>query len=228
MRLIIVFFLLSCFASSSQEGSADIKLNQIGFYPAAKKIAVITAPATGDRFYILSSNGKDTVYRGPLSEARQSAYSSTKTRIADFSVLKKTGSYFVFVPGIGKSYEFRIAEHATHDLAVSVLKGFYFMRSNIPLEKKYAGKWARPAGHPDTLVQIHPSAVGDQRPAGTVISTPGGWYDAGDYNKYVVNSGISVATLLSAREDFPDYFNNIRTNIPESSDAVPDILNEAL
>ncbi|MFL5741552.1 MAG: glycoside hydrolase family 9 protein [Flavisolibacter sp.] len=228
MRWIFVFFILTSFASWSQEGSGDIKLNQIGFYPGTKKMAVTTAQASGDKFYILSSNEKDTVYRGTLSEKRQSAYSSTQTRIADFSDLRKTGNYFVFVPGIGKSYAFRIADHVTHDLAVSVLKGFYFMRSNIPLDKKYAGKWARPPGHPDTAVEIHPSAASEQRPAGTIISTPGGWYDAGDYNKYIVNSGISVGTLLSAWEDFPDYFKNIRTNIPESADAIPDILNEAL
>ncbi len=98
----------------------------------------------------------------------------------------------------------------------------------MPLEEKYAGKWHRSAGHPDTKVYVHPSAASDARPAGAVISTPGGWYDAGDYNKYIVNSGITMGTLLSAYEDFPDYFENLNTNIPESADQVPDILNEAI
>ena len=49
-----------------------------------------------------------------------------------------------------------------------------------------------------------------------------------DYNKYIVNSGITMGTLLSAYEDFPLYFDTLNTNIPESKDAVPDILNEAL
>ena len=61
-----------------------------------------------------------------------------------------------------------------------------------------------------------------------MISTPGGWYDAGDYNKYIVNSGITTGTLLSAYEDFPGYFNELYTNIPESGNDVPDILDEAL
>ncbi|MDQ6761970.1 MAG: glycoside hydrolase family 9 protein [Bacteroidota bacterium] len=98
----------------------------------------------------------------------------------------------------------------------------------MPLEEKYAGKWHRAAGHPDTKVFIHPSAASKKRPAGTIISTPGGWYDAGDYNKYVVNSGISTGTLLSAYEDFPSYFKALNTNIPESGNDVPDILDEAL
>ncbi|MEO7835861.1 MAG: glycoside hydrolase family 9 protein, partial [Ginsengibacter sp.] len=97
-----------------------------------------------------------------------------------------------------------------------------------PLEEKYAGKWHRSAGHPDTVVYIHSSAASKARPAGTVISTPGGWYDAGDYNKYNVNSGITMGTLLSAYEDFPYFFNHLKTNIPESNDAVPDILNEII
>jgi endoglucanase len=33
---------------------------------------------------------------------------------------------------------------------------------------------------------------------------------------------------LSAYEDFPTYFDNLRTNIPESGNSIPDILNEAL
>ncbi|MEJ7682861.1 MAG: glycoside hydrolase family 9 protein [Segetibacter sp.] len=80
----------------------------------------------------------------------------------------------------------------------------------------------------DTAVYIHPSAASKERPAGTKISTPGGWYDAGDYNKYIVNSGITMGTMLSAYEDFSKYFDTLKTNIPESNDAIPDLLNELI
>jgi len=108
------------------------------------------------------------------------------------------------------------------------LKGFYYIRASMPLTPSFAGKWHRSAGHPDTDVLIHPSAISEQRPGGTIISSPGGWYDAGDYNKYIVNSGITMGTLLSAYEDFIPYFETLKTNIPETSDRVPDILNEAV
>ena len=75
---------------------------------------------------------------------------------------------------------------------------------------------------------VHPSAADSSRVAGTVISSPRGWYDAGDYNKYVVNSGISTYTLLSLFEDFPDHMKTVKLNIPESGNNVPDVLNEAL
>jgi endoglucanase len=96
------------------------------------------------------------------------------------------------------------------------------------LEPKYAGKWQRGPGHPDTVVLIHPSVESKQHPAGAQISSPKGWYDAGDYNKYIVNSGITMSSLLSAYEDFPAYFNKLTTDIPESGDALPDLLNEIL
>lgn len=92
------------------------------------------------------------------------------------------------------------------ETAIAVLKGFYFQRVSTALEPPFAGKWSRPAGHPDTAVLIHEGAVSLGRIAGTAISTPGGWYDAGDYNKYIVNSGISMGTMLFAYEDFPVFF----------------------
>ncbi len=71
------------------------------------------------------------------------------------------------------------------------------------LPPQYAGKWSRAEGHPDNQVIVHPAAASPTRPAGTIISCPRGWYDAGDYNKYIVNSGITMGTLLSLYEDFP-------------------------
>ena len=86
----------------------------------------------------------------------------------------------------------------------------------------------RAAGHPDTAVYIHASAATTERPEGTIIASPLGWYDAGDYNKYIVNSGITVATLLSLYEDFPYESKAFHVNIPESGNTLPDVLDEAL
>ena len=227
--MIILFFVLSCFHNGfSQNLTEEIKVNQSGFYPNAPKIAVITGATAGSAFYITTSNLRDTVFSGTLGEEKQSAYSSTKTRIADFSSCKRGGNFEVCVPGLGHSYVFEISDHVNSSVAKAVLKGYYYQRASMPLDEKFAGRWHRSAGHPDTFVVIHPSAASKERPAGTVISTPGGWYDAGDYNKYVVNSGITMGTLLSAYEDFPGYFKNLHTNITETGNGVPDILNEII
>jgi endoglucanase len=227
----LFLFLLSIFISASafSQGTSDsIVLNQDGYYPHAPKIAVVKGNTTADMFYVINTTRKDTAYKDTLSPLMHSANSSTITRIADFSEFTKAGNYYIYIPDVGNSYTFSINKDANHAAAKAALKGFYYIRSNIPLEEQYAGKWHRPAGHPDTAVLVHSSAASPARPEGTVISTPGGWYDAGDYNKYIVNSGITMGTLLSAYEDFSAYFDTLKTNIPESKDKVPDILNEAI
>src|SRR6478752_6704397 len=227
----LLLFLLSVFVGAfafSQTTSDSIVLNQVGFYTHAPKIAVVKGNTTADLFYVINAQKKDTAYKDTLSLLMHSPNSSTITRIADFSEFTKNGNYYLYIPTAGNSYMFSIGKNANHAAAKEVLKGFYYIRSDMPLEEQYAGKWHRPAGHPDTAVLVHASAVSAARPEGTVISTPGGWYDAGDYNKYIVNSGITMGTLLSAYEDFAAYFDTLKTNIPVSSDKIPDILNEVI
>lgn len=219
-------FLLSIVVLFAQNTAENIRLNQIGFYPKAAKIAVLTGDIRANDFVVVKSGSDHIVFKGKLSAAKQSLNSSTITHIADFSALQQPGTYEVSIPGVGNSYRFLIKEKVLKGVAAGALKAYYYQRVSMPLEKEFAGKWARPAGHPDTIVFIHPSAASLERPAGTIIASPGGWYDAGDYNKYIVNSGISMGTLLSAYEDFSAYFKTLNTNIPESRDAVPDILNE--
>lgn len=223
LSVLLVFSTAVC----SQSNPENIQLNQEGFYPGAPKLAVVTNRFSPDTFYITSVNVKDTFFSGLLSEEKQSAYSSTKTRTADFTAFTRTGKYILVHAG-NHSYPFEIKNNILHQPAVAVLKGYYYQRASMPLAEKYAGKWHRSGFHPDDKVYIHPSAATSERPAGTVISSPGGWYDAGDYNKYIVNSGISMGTIFEAYEDFPAYFNQLKTTIPESGDNVPDILHEAI
>lgn len=229
MRLPII---LSCamlavfFTACAQQ--SGIALNQLGYYVNAPKKAVVLNNNAATGFYIINTATHDTAYKGELSPQQQSVYSSNRTNIADFSALQKPGNYQLYVTGAGASYTFSIGNSPLHNVSKALLKGYYYQRVSMPLDEQFAGKWHRAAGHPDTAVLIHPSAATDKRPAGTVISTPGGWYDAGDYNKYIVNSGISTGTLLSAYEDFKNYFDTLQTNIPESGNNLPDILDEVL
>ena len=205
-----------------------IRMSQIGFLPGAPKVAVVVG-ATGSTFAIVGAERGDTVLRGTLSAPKPWALSGEEdVRRADFSRLVRPGRYRLVVPGIAAPAPFEIGTTPLRALAAATLKGFYYQRTAIPLEARYAGRWARAAGHPDTLVLVHPSAASASRPAGTRISSPLGWYDAGDYNKYVVNSGISTYTLLLVAEQYPRYSAALRTGIPESGNALPDVLDEAL
>ena len=215
--------------SPAQKISDPIKLNQVGYYPNSTKLAFVTCKGSYvENFYIVSVEGEDTVYVGVLSREKKSSYSSTITRIADFSTFRKAGKYVLRISDSRQSFPFEIRNGIYDDLGKALLKGFYYQRSSIKLEDAYAGKWNRAAEYTDDAVYIHPSARTDSRPAGTIISARGGWYDAGDCNKSIVGNGITMSTLLSAYEDFSNHFDTLNTNIPESNDNVPDILNEIL
>jgi endoglucanase len=199
----------------------------MGFYPSMQKIAVVRN-ASSTPFYIVTPSQSDTLIKGMLTAAQTWPSSGESVSIADFSGLKIPGTYQLIVPGLGFTIPFAVNPRVHLNLAIESLKGYYYQRASTPLLPAYAGTWARANGHPDTTVLVHPSAATTQRPAGTIISCPRGWYDAGDYNKYVVNSGISTHTLLSAYEWFPGFCDQLTTNIPESGNGIPDIINEAL
>lgn len=231
MSRIATLFLIGLFSSGACAQSSieqnPIRLNQIGFYPDAPKAAIVVGEQ-GGAFQVTTADGKRVVFSGKLSEPRTNTISGKIARTADFSALRATGTFVVNVPGMGKSYPFAIRPAVHREVATGALKGFYFQRMSTDLPEKFAGQWHHPAGHPDNQVLIHPSAASATRPAGSTISSPWGWYDAGDYNKYIVNSGISMGTLLSLYEDFPDFCKTLKTNIPESQNTIPDLLDESL
>ena len=228
VKSFLLLFIFLCCRSIIIAQDDPIRLNQVGYYPNSTKLAIVTGKVRSPLFCIVTSDGRDTLYEGSLSLEKKSNFSSTITRIADFTDFQQTGSFVLRINDLNQSYPFEIKKDVYHELGKAVLKGFYFQRSSIRLDPKFAGKWQRGALYPDNVVLIHPSASDDGRPAGTVISSPGGWYDGSDCNKYIVNSAITLNTLLGAYEDFSKYFDSLTINIPESEDKVPDILNEAL
>jgi endoglucanase len=204
-----------------------IKLNQLGFPPGAQKMAIVPAvPASA--FTVIDVDSGGVVFEGRLTEAATWPPSGEKVKIADFSALTDGGKYQVAVEGVANSDAFLIEAEVYGPLNAAAIKAYYFNRASMALSPEYAGDWARDAGHPDTQVLIHPSAASAERPENTAISASKGWYDAGDYNKYIVNSGISTYTLLAALEHFPAYYSAQNVGIPESDNSVPDLLDEIL
>ncbi len=229
-QLIILFFFcssLSVFNLFGQSLSEDIRLNQLGFLPNSVKYAAVIN-TSAENFEVRTSDMQTVVLEGQFLPSAYYNSSEEEVILADFSLLNEPGEYVLVVDDLGKSIPFSVNENVFADLTKGMLKAYYFNRASIPILSEYGGQYARAAGHPDTEVVVLPSAASSNRPAGTVISTPGGWYDAGDYNKYIVSSGISVYTLLSAYETYPAYYDTLNTNIPESANNIPDILDEAL
>lgn len=205
--------------------SVSIKMNQVGFKPGATKIAIVPGKG-GHAFKVVNSADNSEVMRGNLSEHAIWVPSQEQVSRADFSQIMTPGRYRIEVLASGLSSEFIIDENGLDELHDAAAKAYYFNRASTGLDRKLAGKWSRTPGHPDDQVKVHASAASKARPEGTVLSAPRGWYDAGDFNKYVVNSGISTYTLMIAFEHFTEFYLERNLAIPESGDAIPDILNE--
>lgn len=233
LKLNILLLIAAVWASCTTSQSIDslelseaIRLNQVGYLPEGAKVAILLSEESVDGFFVWDVSEKAVVFEAKAKELEMETLSGQRAWRLDFSALSESGTYEIGVAGLGKSYPFEIGENVFGNLAGASLKAFYFQRASVDIPREFGGTWARSAGHPDTLVQIHPSAASATRPSGTLVSAPRGWYDAGDYNKYVVNSGITVGTLLSLYEAYPAFFAKQRLNIPESGDGVPDLLNE--
>ncbi|UOD27246.1 glycoside hydrolase family 9 protein [Massilia violaceinigra] len=222
--LLCVLLAAGVCASAAPDG---IRVNQLGFAPQARKVAVLPAGATGEVEVIDAASGA-VAWRGRTKPAATWKESGETVMLADFSALTRLGEYRIRADGAAPSERFVVRAGVYAELNRAALKAFYYNRSGMALDAAYAGVYARAAGHPDTRVLVHASAASKERPEGTVIASARGWYDAGDYNKYIVNSGISTYTLLAAFEHYPDYFARKRTGIPESANQLPDILDEAL
>lgn len=231
MRFLIKLLLLILFVHAgngfAQSANNKPKLNQIGFYPEAPKLA-ITPQTEAQTFHLRDLSDGTVVYIGTLSATESYTFSGETVRIADFSDFKTPGEYELYIDGGEKSYPFKIGDGVFEEVSAGLAKALYFNRASFPLEQEYAGPWHRPAGHPDISVLIHGSAATESRPEESTISSPGGWYDAGDYNKYIVPISSSIHHMLLAYEQFPGFFENQHLNIPESDNEMADVLDEAL
>lgn len=207
----------------------DIKLNQLGFYPSGPKTAfAVLNNNTPTPFYLVSQDRLDTLYTGALGNYASFSMTGENLRKADFTDFDSVGTYYLNVPGIGYSNPFDIKPAVHREVSKAGMKSFYYQRASTALDISNAGAWARAKGHPDNQVYVHNSASNGYRPTNTIISSPRGWYDAGDYNKYIVSAGISTFMILSMYEHYPSYFDTLNLNIPESGNAIPDVLDEAL
>ena len=221
--LMIIGLLFNTLAGNGQEDR--ILMPQNGYVASLNKIAIVRVPA--DTFYIIKSDNT-VCYKGKLQGPKFWSYSGDWTESADFSALKTPGEYYFIIPGTDEKRKLLIQEDPYGVIANAAVKAFYYNRCSYPVLPEYGGIWARQAGHPDKDVYVHSSAASIGRGEGTVISSQGGWYDAGDYNKYIVNSGITTYTMLLAYECYPAYWKNRNLNIPESDNNLPDMLDETL
>lgn len=200
---------------------AEIFVNQIGYYPDRPKVAFVEADA-GAAFEVVDAGTGEVAFEGALGPAIAYADGGLTLREADFSEWTEPGEYFLRMANGDASEAFSIGSGVFAEASRASLKSFFFNRASQAIGAEQGGPWARPLGHPDTSVRFH-SSTGR---ADGFSSAPKGWYDAGDYGKYVVNGGYALGTLLSLHELLPDYTGDA-TGIPESGNGASDLLDEA-
>lgn len=223
MKKLISMMMMTFASVAMAQNPNPIKVNQVGYAPADSKTAAIEEAGWAKTYTLTNEKGK-RVWKGTAVRTAESPWSKKKRAIVDFSEVTMPGTYTL---SNGKDRQtVIIAEHPLEELTKASIKAFYLQRSGEAITAEYAGQYARPMGHPDNKVMIHPSAASEARPAGTIISSPGGWYDAGDYNKYIVNSAYSIGIMLSAYEMNPKLFDAMKVGIPESNNSMPDLLDE--
>ncbi len=220
-------------STPTPETGSFIAVNQTGYFTDGEKIAVY--PTTRGTEQVLQWNLVDATTGQTMAgaEAEQpflDEASGDVINLINFSSFKEPGTYILQLDN-ASSVPFKIGDDIYSQLAKDSLHYFYLSRSGIALDPQYAGQWARPAGHlSDSSVTCFKGkdASGKEWPGCDYrIDASGGWYDAGDYGKYVVNGGISEWTLVNMYEFNPTTFKDGDLDIPENHNGVPDVLDEA-
>jgi len=227
-----------------QPESINVMINQIGYLPYASKKATYKLQSESDfqtpRAWTLISD-QEVVATGntePQGNGLDSASGDFVHQI-DFSEYQVEGENYTLMVEDGskqyKSHTFPIKSDVYKQVKSDAMAYFYHNRSGTPIESNVVGEaWSRPAGHEsDASVETF-SCLTDNESC-TQLDASGGWYDAGDHGKYVVNGGISTWTLLNLYERFKHLTDNSQSladgtlALPsdETANGIPDILDEA-
>lgn len=214
----------------------DILANQVGYFEGrAKRATMLCNDKSPLGFDILDDSGS-VVYSGTTEYFGYDADSEDMVHVIDFSDFDEPGEYTIQAENGAESGTIVIGGTSTYSsMLYDSLNYFYQNRSGIEIESQYitsgdASSLARAAGHPKDMAEIE-QTWGYSGSSGTIDVT-GGWYDAGDHGKYVVNGGFSLWMMQNQYETavkygFEDAYADGTMSIPENSNGYPDLLDEA-
>ena len=250
-----------CFSNVSLKGQApgetpdpgadlpSVRVNQHAYLPGALKRATVVSEAAEPLDWTLEDSAGTVLLSGQTVVFGPDASSGDSVHTLAFSAYTTEAEDLTLRVAGESSHSFAVRADAYRTLKYDALRYFYHNRSGTEIEAAYTGggggsyaadaRWARPAGHlsrgvnkGDTAVPCWPLEKGANWSCDYTLDVTGGWYDAGDHGKYVVNGGISAWTLMNLYEralhvsedaDFDDG----TLNLPESANGVPDVLDEA-
>lgn len=218
-----------------------ILVDQFGYRPADPKVAVIRSPHQGfdalaafvpgrTGYELRSTTTQKVVFTGPLRPWRKGTVQASSGDSGwwfDFSAVRTPGSYYVFDRERRvRSAPFRI-DHAVYvPLLRTALRVFFYQRSGCAKARPFADAcWTDTPAYLGKLQDTMARDYRRPRDAESARDLSGGWFDAGDTNKYVTFSSGAVHSLLTAFLRAPDAFDD-DVGIPESGNGIPDLLDE--
>ena len=237
-----IFTILFCipFFISSQTQSKYIVVDQFGYRPTSEKIAILRDPISGFdaaesfapsfSYAIVDATTNTPVFFGntvPYKSGIEDPSSGDRVWWFDFSAFETPGTYYVLdINKNLKSYDFVIAEDIYADILKHAVRTFYYQRAGYAKDATYAGSnWADGASHLGPLQDTQARRWDAPNDASTERDLSGGWYDAGDYNKYTTWTANYIVDLLKAYQEKPDAWTD-DYNLPHSGNGTPDIIDE--
>jgi len=230
-------FVSIAFADAPGIVTDRIAIDQFGYMPGMKKVAVISDPqagfnenesyAPGDRLEVRRWGDNKAVFTAAPTSWNNGAVhdqSGDKVWWFDFSSVTCEGDYYIYDPvNDRRSHVFRIAQDVYKDALKTATRVFFYQRCAQDKFPPHTDlRWSDAASH---LQDRQSRLVSAQNDASTARDLSGGWYDAGDFNKYVTFTTSVIQDLLFAYERNPGVWSD-DFEIPESGDGAPDILNE--
>jgi len=219
-------------AWSRGAAATNVRWNQVGCLPSGSKLAtIVNASMTSLRWRLVGPEGK-VATTGETIVFGNDAMAGERLHIADFSAYDKSGDGYTVVVGKDVSYPFRIAPDLYNRMKYDAVRYFYYNRSGIPIQMPYAiePKWTRPAGH---LTSDRAVPCGADTDCKYALDVTGGWLRRRRLRQVRRTGSVAVWTLLDLYERAKYVGSSLaaiadrKFNIPESGNAVPDILDEA-
>jgi endoglucanase len=228
------------FSSINAAISNFIVVDQFGYLPDAQKVAVIRDPQTGydaaqsftpgSNYQLVNLQTGQAVHTGTAAAWKAGATSTEsgdKIWWFDFSNITAAGSYAVVdIEQNVRSPGFKIAADVYKPVLKHAVRTFFYQRVGFAKQQPNAeAGWTDNASHLGNCQDSQSRLFTDQGNAATQKDLRGGWFDAGDFNKYTNWHADYLIALLHAYLENPAAWTD-DFNIPESNNGIPDIIDE--
>jgi endoglucanase len=212
--LISLVYLTGCTELSEK----FIAVNQVGYEKESPKQAFLVN-AEAYRFELVRADDSNVVFSDSIKiTVAKDSVTGDKISVIDFTDYKSEGEFIIKTIGPEPltSNKFRIGQNVNEHALQIMSRSYYYHRCGTKVGSE--SDWGYEICHTDDAPFFD---IPEKS-----INVTGGWHDAGDYNKFTVNTALTAGLLLYAFESNPDMFWDNQLGIPESGNGIPDLLDE--